>query len=706
MAVVSGSIRPKDITWVRSIFGVAPAVRDRRLRNLRLFSNVQTSFADTTMGGNQAINAPHQFSLMSDPPQGGLFANPKNRGSDGNYAWYENEKAAGSYRLGTYYFDAIENNSFYLHLRFGKPKYIGSFAFFANMYDSNIAHLARTGNYTAMIRSLASYATAFAIYAAIGIVNFAVLLLIPRVVKAVLNKPVSRYYYVKPTMHLYLRATQNIVNSLLLHYRMVPMTALDFMGKRYKDINDPDNRFFDEREELYSLLPDIWKSNGEFDIYKMVNRYQVLANYQARTLDNIYAEATDDKDLEARLEAFYSTARYTAALREVAQNRALSLAQLEEYHSKASESFDDGDVDADSAAALMAMQSRYNEEFTSGGDVQAQQQADEINQIVQDKVAQGDGSKTVGDLFGNMLDSVTGLGKSFTQQMLSELRDGGQWVTWRINGKDSVSKSWSNTTKEPEISTTVNSLTSKARSLEVSTSAGQTGIDFADAAISGLKSAMSGALDTLHLTGLLALYNSSVVDFPEVWDGASMSGDDFTFTIQLRSDGGTDADIVQDLMIPSAFWIASVCPLATGKQSYTHPFYLEAYSRGRCAIRNGIVTNLTLTMGVGNQGWRTDGAPLGIDISVTIRDLSRAMYMPIVTDPSVWDDSNKFSDFIATMGNVSLHERVYGLEKAIFNFNKWKMSWKSAFTVGNVGAKVGNSPPARVLAGLLGGTAR
>ncbi|MCU6406068.1 hypothetical protein KW817_24260, partial [Enterobacter quasiroggenkampii] len=110
----------------------------------------------------------------------------------------------------------------------------------------------------------------------------------------------------------------------------------------------------------------------------------------------------------------------------------------------------------------------------------------------------------------------------------SEIKNGSQWVTWRIDGKDTVSRSFSNSTKEPEISGMVNSATAKARSLEVNLSGGQTGFSAVDALVSGIKSAMRGVADTLHLTGIMSLYNSSVIDVPEVWDSSDASGDDIT----------------------------------------------------------------------------------------------------------------------------------------------------------------------------------
>ena len=302
--------------------------------------------------------------------------------------------------------------------------------------------------------------------------------------------------------------------------------------------------------------------------------------------------------------------------------------------------------------------------------------------------------------------AVKTLATKISTQALSELQDGAQWVTWRIDGRDTTQRSWSNSTKEPEISGKVNSMTSAARSLDVNTSGGKTGADFVDGAIENVKSALGGALDTLHLTGLAALYSQSVVDFPEVWDSSDTSGDDFTLNIPLRAWSGNDLDVFQEIIVPIAFWIAAVCPLSTGKQTYIHPFYLECYSRGRFAFRNAMVTNVSMTFGVGNLGWRKDGIPLSVDISVTIKDLSRVMHMPLVTDPGVFDDDNKFSDFMAVLGGASLHQRTKGIEMFNMNWNKWLMSWKSAASVSNIVNSVMDTPPARVVAAFMGGPSR
>jgi hypothetical protein len=455
---------------------------------------------------------------------------------------------------------------------------------------------------------------------------------------------------------------------------------------------------------MQSMLPNIWKSNGEFDVYKMINRYQTLANYQARTMNKLYEDATDEEDIAKRLNDFYSEARFKAGMRDSYLSNP-GLRELELHYVK-SEGYDAGFADAKDKDSKMlnTLAARYGEEFVAGKEPSQEAVTQEEIDLLGDE--NGEGLSYIEEAWKGMTDVVGDTVGSVLEQAAAEIRNGSQWVTWKVNGKDSVSHSFSNGTKEPEISSTINGLTSKARSLEVNTSGGKTGIAFADAAVKGVKNLLAGGLDALHLTGLMALYNSSVIDFPDVWDSSDMGSNDFTFTIPLRAWSGNDLDVFQDLIVPTAFWIAKVCPLATGKQSYTHPFYLEAYARGRFSARNAIVTSLSINCGVGNMGWRPDGVPLGIDISVTIKDLSKAMFMPIVTDSSVWDTENKFSDFMGTLGAMSLHERTNGVDKAVFNFNKWKLSWKSAFSVGARTNQIMNVLPARVMSGLLGGTSR
>lgn len=728
----------RDSTWVQTLFGRGTGARDAGYRNLRRWSNARLSFSDTTMGGSQAINAPPQFSLLADPPFTGVFAQPWDASRSDGKSWIESQYSKGSYREGLYYNETIEQNTTYLHCRFGKPKYLGVAAFFANMYDSKIAHLARTGDYPGVIRGIAAYATAAAVWAITGTVAFVAILIIPQVLRAALNKDVSRYYYVKPTMHLYLRAVQSILNTQLVHRRLVP-TGLFGAFSKSDDIEQKANEYHNERTDLYAALPDIWKDSGEFDVYKMINRYQTLANYQRDQIDRLTEKVGNAEEADKLIEKFYLEASYSLVHMQAAAEFEVSLSAMEKVYERDSgywASVDD--PDAQESAEYERVRGAYNGATAAGGagknfedqGERARREAEadlarlERNRAQAEQLQSASGSETDPDtsqvqswmdsgkrknwesFFGDYATmakrEATEIFDSITTQALSEIRNGSQWVSWKVDARDTRSFTLTNSTKEPEISSTVNSVTQKARSLEVNLSGGVTGFDPVDGLITGLKSAFTGALDFLHLSGIMSLYNSSVVDFPEVWDSSSMSGDDFTFTIQCRAWSGNDLDIFQDIVVPVSFWLAAVAPLSTGKQSFTHPFYLEAYSRGRFSGRNCIVSNLSFNFGVGGLGWRpVDNVPLSVDINVTIRDLSRNFHMPLVTDPSVFDTDNKFSEFMSILGAASLSERVHGLTKLQMGLAQWKQSWKSAWSVGARLNQVFDLPPARVLANLL-----
>lgn len=721
-----------DSSWVKNLFNGAVDGRDERFLALRRYSGGMLSFEDTTVGGSKAINTPPQFTLFADPSSTGAFAQPDATKS-GTESLY-NSSAAGSYRLGTYYYESISQNSFYVHCRFGKPKYLGMASFFANMYDSNLAYLARTGDYPGIIRTAASYIGAAAIWATVGTVAFAVILITPRILSAALNKETSRYYYVKPTMHLYLRAVQNILNTQLIYRRLVPTGVLGTFALGY-DTESKENSYHKDRKEWYESLPEVWKANGEFDIYRMINRYQTLANYQAKTIDAIRVESGDDEELFAsRLRAFYYNATYSDNVRLKAEQFEVSLYNLEKVarSEKGGYASPIQDIDSQEDELIGQMSNSLevggtaNELQQQAAEIQSEQEktrqtmekraaaAKQLNSTldeknpedltegdivqVQDWMNKGKDESKIGTFFKEFTDMVADVGDN----VLSEIKNGSQWVTWRIDGKDTVSRSFSNSTKEPEISGMVNSATAKARSLEVNLSGGQTGFSAVDALVSGIKSAMRGVADTLHLTGIMSLYNSSVIDFPEVWDSSDASGDDITLTIPLRCWSGNDLDIFQDLLVPLSFWIAAVCPLATGKQSFTHPFYLECYSQGRFSFRNAMVTSMSLQFGVGGLGWRPgDSVPLSCDISVTIRDLTRVMYMPIVTDTGVWDDDNKFSEFMACLGGATLYERTNGIARAKINASIWAQNWASAWSQGSFINSALDVIPARQIANIF-----
>ena len=119
-------------------------------------------------------------------------------------------------------------------------------------------------------------------------------------------------------------------------------------------------------------------------------------------------------------------------------------------------------------------------------------------------------------------------------------------------------------------------------------------------------------------------------------------------------------------------WIAAVGARSTGRNSYTGPFLVKLWQQGRTQIQLGIVESLNITRGTGNVGWSVDHLVMGIDLNITITNLSKMIHIPITTDTAIsdtfswftqFDEDSNFTDYMAILGSVSLAEQMYVSDK-------------------------------------------
>ncbi len=686
--------RRTDREWVRGMFGLSPYSKDKRNISTRQESSSDYKFADTTIGGNAAINAPYQFTRFADIDGGGLFATSEYRKS--RYKAFENDKNAGSQRLGRVYSEVQDDHAQLLHIRAGIPKYTGSLTFFANMHDRDMSRLAKYGEYTLAFRA----GQATGLYVMFMVVPLAItipLVILSRTLRWILKANPSRYYYLKPTPNLYLQAVQGILDTQLMHWKLVPYTEL-FGIDKVKDASEAGNNNNAAIKEAYQLLPDIWKANGKFDVYKMINRYQILANYQANTLEQIYAQAGDN-NFQAAVKSYLQSARNSARLKNAASDLDAGLYDLAQRYTNNTQYQMDPTKDAADEAHWNEVRASFESGGASGANIAAEQEAGKKPETGADGQTKDTGVVT------SVIETVESFWKGLwsndaMEQLVAELKGGGQWITFKVNANDTISDTFSNSTKTPEIASSINSIASAARTLDFSTSGGNTGIGMIDSVTSSVKQFIDGTLDSIALTGLLSVASGSYTDIPEVWDSSSASVGDVTYTMQLRSPYGNDFSLFQDIVIPMSFLLALACPLATGKQTYSSPFLIEAFSRGRQTTRLGIISSLSFTRGVGNMGWRADGKPMAVDVSFTIKDLSTVMSMQLVRDPGIFDNDNKYTDYMATLGAASLNDLTLLMDKTTLNVNKWKQSWKSRFMWGRITSDVASGWIAGVASNL------
>lgn len=647
----------KDTHWLRQAFILPKNAIDATDGLRRTYSPGFRKFADTTLGGNAAINPPPQFTKFADIPER-RFHDNIGKG------------------MGRYYSEAIDDHSVLVHMRFGVPAFNSLTSFFGNFYSSDASRLARTGRSTDLLYNLGRLA---GFVVSISLLPF---ILIGQTVKFLAQKPSTKYYYLKPAMPAFWNAVNTTLNTYAANVGFITGVRPESYDQAGSGLSPQDV------SERNRLLPEIYREDGRIDIYRVATRFQRLADQQYRKILKIREEATSMEDAQQKYGEFLEQPIFDERGRSLNEYiRAylgLRQAQPQPTESKEIEVADAETPDTKTKTTFL-----------------------------------NEPSEDVRNLFGTDGQEDA----AFSEFMLAELRDGAQFITLRVDNPGSASESFSNSVKESEIASTINSISSGARSTRFSFADGNLsdGVigKMVGGVLQGVGSVISGFADAIGVSGLASLAGNAMVDIPKHWDASSANLPRMQYTMELRAPYGNEMSRFQSLIVPLTYLLAGALPLSTGTQSYTSPFLCELYCKGRAQTRLGMIDSLEITRGAGNIGWTSDGKPLGIDVSFTVVDLSSIMHMPItaaftpldVLNPLGWSkilasDDSTFGDYMAVLSGLGLVDQVYVFKKlkrnyyrALIDFNQWANPAHFANWVGGL-------QPARVLSGIYMATSR
>jgi hypothetical protein len=250
---------------------------------------------------------------------------------------------------------------------------------------------------------------------------------------------------------------------------------------------------------------------------------------------------------------------------------------------------------------------------------------------------------------------VKGLESGFTEAQ--------SYVGFRIEKSDDNSESASNSTKESSISQFLNSKVSEGRERSFSFAGLKEGA--IGAVISGITDAVggfiTGALSSVNMEGMSELLKGSgFIDIPEVWDNSSFTKS-YNFNFQLRAPLGDNLSVFYSEYIPLFLIIGGAFPRAVGPNAYTSPLLVRAYSKGRFAIPMGIIDSISIKRGSAEFGWNINDLPTAIDVSITIKDLSPIMYVPLM-DKTGWSDvfgtNTPIQEYLLTLSGTGLADRL------------------------------------------------
>lgn len=645
----------EDRHWVEQAFFLRfSKVKEREEMTLRR-TNVNLAFHDTTLGGNASMNPKYQFTRTCDP-KGDILA-------------------SGSKGQGLYYNEAIDQNAQRIWLQFGTMEFNSIATFLAGSYNYKMAYLANKGKAAS---ALFEVGKVFGFLATLPLqVYFGINHIYRKASAVITGRPYSRYAYLKPAMSLYWSAATTILNKIAVNMGILPgMDTSDVTGYGKDDLSLKSSLAdkVGSVDGVVATLPDVFKRTSNrlyIDLMAVSSRGQRLANQYHQALGTLRDASVSPEELSASVKGFMS--------RNLSRNKAVKFTTQDNY--------------------LKDYLSSYG---SDGGKTDKVAEKDQVEEIKKDIEVKPD--VTVRDREAGFADFA-----------LAEVRDGTAFVSFVVENQGPISDTFTNSTKSPGIEDMINGVAEQSRDMYVNFGGGNLGDGFiADAietVIGGVSSLIAGGLDSVGLGGLAALGGSGFTEFNEVYDNSDTSMDGGSFTIKLSTPYGNKISILQDIMSHVSMLLAGVLPKATGKSSYTSPFFCRLFSPGRCDWKLAMIKSLTITRGTSNNGWsEVAHLPTSIDITLEIEDLNNVVSMPIATNMlddftsfSFFDEDTPFSNYLSSLSGLGLYEQYYlsgkinlALEQTKVQFDQLTNSstvaqW-AAHTTGGEIAKIFSNP--------------
>lgn len=677
-----------DDSWVRQSFLLESGdVTDDDIY-YRTHSSARYKFTDTTLGGNWALNAPPQPCLYSDPVLDRFV-----KVGEGQGTWYS---------------ENIDDNAVHLHMRLGIPIYNSMTSFFGNFYSSDDSRLVRTGR-ASSIGSFIGRALgwAFSVRLLPFIMTFTAL-------KWFTGTVSTKFYYLKPQMGLYWKYVNDFANTIATNLDLAAKPTDDtWTGMATKvnlngngpvgDSSDTKNNIeaaaasvfqigAQEKSVYDQMIPEVYRGDGVtgIDIYATATRAQAYADAWHTAVNQI---ATNNQgNGNGVMSAIYNWMTSGAA------TTTLSKAKRKTYNS--TEEFLNAYL-SEADGRLQTSTTNSGTENTSEGNtaqVDTQSATDENGNPISTPSDDSGLLSTIESAYESISDyfSEAVMSKSFATFKAAQ-RDGSQWVTLKIDGRESANESFSSSVRESDIASTINSTSSKAKDLRFTMMDGNfANVPGVSTIVNFVKDIATGAMDSLHISGVGVLAGNALVDIPKHYDTSSAQFNQLNVTIPLRAWCADNFNRFQNEILPMIAMLVAALPRATGTGSYTAPFIGEFYCQGRWSIPLGMVTSIDITRATSNMPWTQKGEYLGVDIRLGITDMSSIVSMNMNEafglrnlDPTTWNrllfpQDSSFAMYTNVLSSLGLQEQIYMLPRFKRNWNRVVSQFDKFFSYSNV----------------------
>lgn len=664
-----------DESWVKAAFCVPHRMLRQADARRRTYTDAKYNFTNTQLGGNFAINAKPQYSCVSDiPPDTGISSLTEAGG-----------------RMSRGYLEAIEQNVRTIHIRAGVPEYNSLTTFFAGAVDPDAEALVRTGG------------TAGIAYTVGRMVGFVVSMpLIPIVAlgrgwRFLMDKPYGRYYYLKPTMNILWNTATTIANRFMVDMGFNPGTFNTDSGQMDETTGWADSSSSlsqSQIAEYANLMPSMFHGVEYDDAGNVVGAAGI----------DVYAVATRAARADIK-----QRERLSHAL-DNADTEDAYVEAMRQYHESDDILVGNAMVPGNRNASMANLQ-RYNQSY----------QASQLGQIPPEPVLNAQQAAESID-GGELQDAENTLSdwadESTLGYLQAEFEEGAQWLTLQVTGDKTSSLSVSSTFKESDIASTLNGISSSARSATFNFMGGNLGDGAIAGAIEGVVGSandlITGVTDSLGLSGLAVFRGRSFLDIPQMWENSQVNLPKLNYKITLDPGAGDKFTLLTKQMVPLSCIMALAFPRSTGMSTYGPPMLCEVYDQAFAQSKLCMVSSCNITRGDGMVGWTVDKMATKITIDLEFIDLSKMMAVPVANGFSVkdffalnmFDDDSAFTEQMAVITGMGLHEQISKWEKIKRRWNYRKMDFESHFSASHAINYAASTLPGRAIGAFFRTTNR
>lgn len=726
---MSVTIDYKDRNIVsRSFRLMSEGIRDPEKVLVRSDYDLYTSFFSTAIGDSKFINPLPGFSRNTDP-----YPKPAMENKLGNQ--------------GRYYKRIHHDNALGVTFTAGVAEFTGMITFILNMFDYSASVMANKGRAPSWAFYIGQAAGAIAFWPAQIIAtsfNF---------FEYLTNTPKNKWYYCKPTMGMYFTAAQGIFNDLMISagYALSVLPSdrqeqgnqkagdRDYGNGGAKGYSKDTAMAKSNISYMHSMFPDAINTDGTIDILKVstrgVRKFRHFMKKIQTLDDRIGITTVEQKDsaIEDILNKLVSDSGFVNAnggstsgvstrdflmqeLKTVGKSRGMDEINYPEVASAYTSADVGGNIKPTNAAdqSVSAVDgSKY------GADLQDKMKGTNTQTFgVDNSSGTGTTSQTSTAQSGAQLtgespttiDNPTDIDQSSWMGQIGQLLMDGFYggldgVTFRTEGTGSVSDSFSNSTTQSAIANTFNSTVTAVQDFKFNVSGGQTGIGIVDEFVGTIKDAVTGiAAGSVIGNVPLALLGNSKVDIPEHWEDSSTNLHSESFSFYFEAPYAHPYSIATNIFLPLSLLMPFIVPFSTGGSTYTSPFLIKVFSRGKSIIRTGIVQNASFEFGSGPLGWTTDMKPRNLRVNITVADLDKVMSVPItrVTNPldllnlakqssRYLGDTGKYNDWVNRTAGIDYLDTILRYNDLNRRMSRFTADVKNMFKPATIAGVVNDS---------------